>query len=84
MYLRIHVYRNICDQLLQMLKPVRTAGSRNGPTKVLNAPVHLGSMAANLESRVDDIKSIWVMQRDDSLVSSNLLIAIIIISVAGL
>ncbi|KAI7815050.1 ABC subfamily F member 3 [Rhyzopertha dominica] len=59
--------KNICDQLLQMLKPVRTAGSRNGPTKVLNAPVHLGSMAANLESSVDDIKSIWVMQRDDSL-----------------
>lgn len=41
----------------------------NGPNKVLNAPVHLGSMAANLENHVDDIKSIWVMQRDDNLVS---------------
>lgn len=41
----------------------------NGPTRVLNAPVHLGSMAANLETNVDDIKSIWVMHRDDSLVS---------------
>lgn len=41
----------------------------NGPNKVLNAPVHLGSMAANLENNVDDIKSIWVMQRDDNLVS---------------
>lgn len=41
----------------------------NGTNKVLNAPVHLGSMAANLESNVEDIKSIWVNHRDDSLVS---------------
>lgn len=42
----------------------------NGPARVLNAPVHLGSMAANLENNVGDIKSIWVMHRDDSLVSA--------------
>lgn len=52
-----------------MLKPDRNNDSKNGPTKVLNAPIHLGSMAANLESSVSDIKSIWVMQRDDTLVS---------------
>lgn len=43
-------------------------GNRNGLSKVLNAPVHLGSMAANLESNVDDMKSIWVVSRDESLV----------------
>lgn len=52
-----------------MLKPDKN-DSKNGPSKVLNAPVNLGAMAANLENNVDDIKSIWVMQRDDSLVST--------------
>lgn len=36
--------------------------------KVLSAPVHLASMAANLENNVEEIKSIWVIQRDDNLV----------------
>lgn len=52
-----------------MLKPNQENIERNGPHKVLNAPVHLGSMAANLESSVEDMKSIWVIQRDDNLVS---------------
>ncbi|KAI4460567.1 atp-binding transport protein-related [Holotrichia oblita] len=60
--------RCICDKLLNMLKPNKeVVNNANGFTKVLNAPIHLGSMAANLESNVDDIKSIWVTQRDDSL-----------------
>lgn len=51
-----------------MMKPDKTSAAKNGPTKVLNAPVHLASMAANLENNITDIKSIWVMQRDDTLV----------------
>lgn len=51
-----------------MMKPGKTTAALNGPTKVLNAPIHLASMAANLENSVGDVKSIWVMQRDDSLV----------------
>ncbi|KAF2881221.1 hypothetical protein ILUMI_24945 [Ignelater luminosus] len=58
--------KNICTQLLKILNPSKASAS-NGPARVLNAPVHLGSMAANLESNMDEIKSIWVMQRDDSL-----------------
>lgn len=50
-----------------MLKPNDKKPTENGSNKVLNAPIHLASMAANLESTVDDIKSIWVMQRDDTL-----------------
>ncbi|XP_011686030.1 PREDICTED: ATP-binding cassette sub-family F member 3 isoform X2 [Wasmannia auropunctata] len=38
---------------------------RNGVNKVLNAPVHLGSLAATLEAQVEQIKSIWVTTRDD-------------------
>lgn len=55
-----------------MLKPNKK--KNNGPMKVLNAPIHLGSMVDNLESNISDIKSIWVMQRDDSLVRRTLLI----------
>lgn len=58
--------REVCNNLLVMMNPSKPT-ALNGPNKVLNAPVHLGSMAANLENHVDDIKSIWVMQRDDNL-----------------
>lgn len=50
-----------------MLRPNKPKTS-NGPMKVLNAPVHLGSMVENTDSTIDDIKSIWVVQRDDTLV----------------
>lgn len=55
-----------------MLKPNKKKND-NGPMKVLNAPIHLGSMVDNLESNITDIKSIWVMQRDDSLVRKKLI-----------
>lgn len=40
---------------------------KNGLTKILDAPVHLASMAADLEDNDMEIKSIWVNSRDDSL-----------------
>ncbi|XP_015124246.1 ATP-binding cassette sub-family F member 3 isoform X3 [Diachasma alloeum] len=40
---------------------------QNGMNKVLNAPVHLGAMAATLEEQVEQIKSIWVTTRDDTM-----------------
>lgn len=62
--------RLVCEQLLKMLKPnaaCNIATQSNGTTKVLNAPVHLGLMAASYETNVCDLKSIWVASRDDSL-----------------
>lgn len=41
---------------------------KNGVNKVLNAPVHLGALAATLEAQVEQIKSIWVTTRDDAMV----------------
>jgi len=41
---------------------------KNGVNKVLNAPVHLGALAATLEEQVEQIKSIWVTTRDDVMV----------------
>lgn len=63
-----YYYRQICNELLKMLRPGKDNAACNGPSKILGAPVHLGSMAANLENNIDDIKSIWVMHRDETLV----------------
>lgn len=61
-------------KLLEMLKGNSNDGNverRNGVNKVLNAPVHLGTMAATLEAQVEQIKSIWVTTRDDAMVRIN-------------
>ncbi|XP_021913880.1 ATP-binding cassette sub-family F member 3 isoform X2 [Zootermopsis nevadensis] len=58
---------NICDKLLHIMKPEKASMINTGSAKVLNAPVHLATMAANLENNVEAIKSIWVMSRDDGL-----------------
>lgn len=62
--------RQICARLLEILKGSSNDDDdmdrrRNGVNKVLNAPVHLGSLAATLEAQVEQIKSIWVTTRDD-------------------
>lgn len=55
---------------------------KNGVNKVLNAPVHLGAMAATLEAQVEQIKSIWVTTRDDAMVINYLITFIIVIIIA--
>ncbi|XP_034949358.1 ATP-binding cassette sub-family F member 3-like [Chelonus insularis] len=66
--------RDICSKLLTILKGGSYDGGenererrKNGVNKVLNAPVHLGAMAATLEAQVEQIKSIWVTTRDDTM-----------------
>uniref|UniRef100_V9IJ82 ATP-binding cassette sub-family F member 3 n=1 Tax=Apis cerana TaxID=7461 RepID=V9IJ82_APICE len=63
--------RQICVKLLEMLKgnsnDENVERRKNGVNKVLNAPVHLGTMAATLEAQVEQIKSIWVTTRDDGM-----------------
>lgn len=60
--------RGICSKLLNFMRPHSNDNViRNGHTKILDAPVHLASMAADLEDNDMEIKSIWVNSRDDSL-----------------
>ncbi|XP_011330279.1 ATP-binding cassette sub-family F member 3 isoform X2 [Ooceraea biroi] len=63
--------RQICVRLLEMLKGTSNDDDidkrKNGVNKVLNAPVHLGALAATLEAQVEQIKSIWVTTRDDAM-----------------
>ncbi|XP_078041357.1 ATP-binding cassette sub-family F member 3 isoform X1 [Augochlora pura] len=65
------ICRQICVKLLEMLKggsnDENVEKRKNGVNKVLNAPVHLGTMAATLEAQVEQIKSIWVTTRDDAM-----------------
>lgn len=39
------------------------------PAKVLSAPVQLKAMAAEFDDKTDEVSSIWLKQRDNSLVS---------------
>lgn len=52
---------------MNILKPNQTSVAAK-QTKFLDAPINLRVMAANLETEIDS-KSIWVVQRDNSLVS---------------
>lgn len=65
------MHRQICRKLLEMLKGGTNGGLHrriNVVNKVLNAPIHMGSMTSALEEEVDQIKSIWVSSRDDGTV----------------
>jgi hypothetical protein len=53
---------------MSLMKGDKAMTNGTASNKVLDAPVHLATMAANLETDVGEIKSIWVMQRDDALV----------------
>lgn len=59
--------RDLCDKFLGILKPDKATMGRGSMAKVLDAPINLGQMAANLETETDDVKSIWVVSRDDNL-----------------
>lgn len=55
-----------------MLQPDK-GSKNNGPTKILDAPIHLASMTQTNYNDTDDLKSIWMQTRDDSLVSGTTL-----------
>ncbi|KAK6620399.1 hypothetical protein RUM44_006800 [Polyplax serrata] len=58
--------KEICERLMGILKPDKVTNGCNRH-KILGAPVHLGSMAATLENNIEEMKSIWVISRDDTL-----------------
>lgn len=59
--------RDLCEQLLCLMRPSDHASKKQ--QKVLDAPINLAEMAANAETKVTDVSSIWVMNRDDNFVS---------------
>lgn len=61
--------RSLCERFHAILKPENEKiNSRN--RKILDAPVLLGQMAAHVDSDIENMTSIWVQQRNDSLVST--------------
>lgn len=61
----IQFHSDLCEQFLSLMKP--NFQKQDGPHKVLDAPVNLGEMAADLAGAQDDTTSIWVVSRDDNL-----------------
>lgn len=62
-----YCFRVICDRLLVLLRRPGDAGFQSG-NKVLNAPVNIASLAANNVNEAEEMKSIWVNQREEGLV----------------
>ncbi|XP_059472968.1 ATP-binding cassette sub-family F member 3 [Neocloeon triangulifer] len=56
--------RDVCDRILLILRPSSTEVKNE--MRILNAPVNIASLAANIET-VGEMKSIWMNQRDDGL-----------------
>lgn len=61
--------KELCDKFLTILRTESDA-KNSKIRKVLDAPVQLGQMAANLsENDIDSMTSIWIQSRNDGLVS---------------
>lgn len=61
--------KDLCEQLLCLMKPQDSIKKHS--QKVLDAPINLAQMAANLQHNSHDVSSIWVINRDDNLVKYN-------------
>lgn len=60
--------RSLCTRFHTIIKPENEKfNTRN--RKILDSPMMLGQMAANLDADIESMKSIWVQQRNESLVS---------------
>ncbi|XP_023224530.1 ATP-binding cassette sub-family F member 3-like isoform X1 [Centruroides sculpturatus] len=55
---------DICEKLLKAVKLESDGGNEETEHKILNAPIHLGKMAEEFETRSEEVKSIWMKQRD--------------------
>lgn len=63
--------KKLCDQLMHALKPDLSNGSsKKDQRKILDAPVHLGSMVATNSTNFDDAGSLWIQKTEDNLVSN--------------
>lgn len=61
--------RSLCVKFHMILKP--ESDKINSSRKILDAPVLLGQMNSNLDADIENMTSIWVQQRNDSLVSGS-------------
>lgn len=60
--------KQICEIFLDLLKPRSgDSGGGGGRTKILGAPINLKEVAASQDAVQENIQSIWVVSRDDSL-----------------
>ncbi len=60
--------RNLCCKLCKIMKPGCNGVEENGFSKTLSAPVQLREAAEGFENNTRDMESIWLMQKNYSLV----------------
>lgn len=60
--------RSLCSRFHTILKPDSDRFNSRS-RKILDSPMMLGQMTANLDADIESMKSIWVQQRNESLVS---------------
>ncbi|KAK2179244.1 hypothetical protein NP493_503g01030 [Ridgeia piscesae] len=56
----------ICDRLFCIMKQTDSGIDKNGHMKILTAPVHLGSLAENLDETCEEHSSIWLDRRKNN------------------
>lgn len=61
--------RELCSKFHNILKP-ENERINNKNRKILDAPILLGQMGTAYDNNIESMTSIWVQQRNDSLVSS--------------
>lgn len=60
--------RNLCDKFHEILKPENDKINEKN-RRILDSPMVLGQMAANVDADLENMTSIWVQQKKDALVS---------------
>jgi ATP-binding cassette, subfamily F, member 3 len=61
--------RSLCDKFHSILMEESQANSKN--RKILDAPIQLNQISTNMEFDVENMTSIWIQGRNDTLVSSD-------------
>lgn len=62
--------RSLCDKFHSILMEESGANSKKN-RKILDAPIQLNQMSTNMENDVENMTSIWIQGRNDTLVSFN-------------
>ncbi|XP_076053372.1 ATP-binding cassette sub-family F member 3 [Oratosquilla oratoria] len=57
--------RNLCEKVVQKLRICNGDSAEPEQHKILDAPVKLSDMAANMDEMDEEIKSVWIKERDE-------------------
>lgn len=59
--------RSLCDKFHSILMENQTNSKKN--RKILDAPIQLSQISSNIDNDIENMTSIWIQGRNDTLVS---------------